>query len=216
MAKAEVIPLHNHLARYDAMCTAISECYEVDEVKDIRDKAMAMERYAQQAMNTDAEVQARKIRLRAERRVGELTREMTKSVGGRPQKNSSHGDTSLSDPTKTEALAKAGVTKQQASKWERLASIPDADFEAALADTSKKPSTTGLIRKTTIDEMPKVSADALWIWGKVRDFDERNFSAKSTSVIKGEMAFTMINDMVRILPSMIEWLKELNRSMSND
>jgi hypothetical protein len=213
MAKAEVIPLHNHLARYDAMCTAISECYEVDEVKDIRDKAMAMERYAQQAMNTDAEVQARKIRLRAERRVGELTREMTTTQGRRSDSATSRH---RSEKSKAEALTAAGITTEQASRWERLASVPDADFEAALADTSQKPSTTGLIRKTTIVDMPKVSADALWIWGKVRAFDERNFSAKSTSVIKGEMAFTMINDMVRILPSMIKWLKELNRSMNND
>jgi hypothetical protein len=51
------------LIRYDAMCQAIAAAYEVDEVKDIRDKARAIEVYAQQALNTEAEQQACEIRL---------------------------------------------------------------------------------------------------------------------------------------------------------
>jgi hypothetical protein len=34
------------LVRYDAMCHAIAAAHEVDEVKDIRDKARAIEMYA--------------------------------------------------------------------------------------------------------------------------------------------------------------------------
>ena len=34
------------LVRYDAMCRAIEQAYRIDEVKDIRDKAMALEAYA--------------------------------------------------------------------------------------------------------------------------------------------------------------------------
>jgi hypothetical protein len=37
------------LERYDAMLTAIAECQEVDEVKDIHDKAKALEYYAAEA-----------------------------------------------------------------------------------------------------------------------------------------------------------------------
>jgi len=67
------------LIHYDKMCRAIAECAEVDEVKDIRDKAMAMEAYAKQAMNTEAERQAINIRLRAERKAGEMLKEMERS-----------------------------------------------------------------------------------------------------------------------------------------
>src|SRR3954468_14003574 len=68
-------------ARYDAMCRAIDAAYQVDEVKDIRDKAMAIEVYLRQAKNTEAERRACEIRLRAERKADELLRQMEKAKG---------------------------------------------------------------------------------------------------------------------------------------
>lgn len=40
------------------MCTAIQECVRVDESKDIRDRAKAIEIYAKEAQNTEAERKA--------------------------------------------------------------------------------------------------------------------------------------------------------------
>lgn len=64
------------LVRYDAMVIAIAECHQVDEVKDLRDKAKALEVYAKQARNLDAEHKAAEVRIRAERRCGQLLAEM--------------------------------------------------------------------------------------------------------------------------------------------
>ena len=67
------------LVRYDAMVTAIEQAASVDEVKEIRAQAIALEAYYKEAMNLENERKCAKIRIRAERRAGALLREMGKS-----------------------------------------------------------------------------------------------------------------------------------------
>jgi hypothetical protein len=45
------------------------------------------------------------------------------------------------------ALSDAGISKKQAYTWERLAAIPEPQFEADLADPTWSPTTTGLIER---------------------------------------------------------------------
>ena len=111
------------LVRYDAMCRAVAEAYQVDEVKDIRDRALAIEYYARMADNTEAETQACEIRLRAERKAGKLLREMDKAKGGRPPKNPSD------DTRGFKTLSEMGISYDQSSDWQKMADVSDERFE---------------------------------------------------------------------------------------
>ena len=126
------------LIRYNAARKAIKLACRVDEVKAIRDKAEAVRVYARQAGDFEMQNQAAEIRLFAERRAGELLADMTKNPGtrgeGRPRKNGTKNRRSISTtayfPLKLDDI---GISKDQSSKWQRMAKlIDDATFETAL------------------------------------------------------------------------------------
>ena len=102
---------------------------------------------------------AREIRLRAERRAGQLLSKMEKAKGGQPYQS---GGT-MGSPKTLRAL---GVAPDQSSRWQALAGVPDQDFEKAIGG-EKKPSTSGIIGKP----VRKMPATSLWLWGRLRDFE---------------------------------------------
>ncbi len=80
------------LVRYEASRRALAAAHSVDEVKSIRDKAEAMRLYARQAKDLEFANMAAEINLRAERKAGELLRELAET-GEREQRG---GDRSKS------------------------------------------------------------------------------------------------------------------------
>jgi hypothetical protein len=60
------------LSRYDVACRAVAEAKAVDDIVEIVGQANAVHAYARQAKNRQMEIDAAEIRIRAERRLGEL------------------------------------------------------------------------------------------------------------------------------------------------
>jgi N6-adenosine-specific RNA methylase IME4 len=104
----------------------LAEAKSLDEVKEIRDKAAALQYYLrQQGEGLEAQNTAAEIRLRAERRAGELLAEMPKH----------DGNPRLHDATR---LADLGIEKTQSHRWQRIASLPSDDFEAHIGRTKER------------------------------------------------------------------------------
>jgi N6-adenosine-specific RNA methylase IME4 len=122
------------LTRYDSACRALAEAVRVDEVKDIHDQAKALEEYAKQARDPTLMDHATDIRLRAERRAGELLHEMAKNRGARPGKTGRKARPLLDDRPK---LADLGVSKTQSSRWQKLADLDEGAFESKVTRTKR-------------------------------------------------------------------------------
>ncbi len=120
---------------YDEMCRAISVCHSTDEVKMVRDQAEAIRVYAFQAKNIEAERQAAEIRIRAERRWGQLYRDSEKPRGGDRGNQHTGGKVPQDDLATLDDMA---VSKNQSSRWQQLADSSDKNFEKALNKAGAK------------------------------------------------------------------------------
>jgi hypothetical protein len=195
--------MNGALVRYDAMCSAISAAHQVDEVKEIRDKAVALEHYARQAQNTDAERQACEIRLRAERKAGQLLTQMPKANGGRP------GKTPASKEGVSATLDDLGISYKQSSQWQKLGAMPQRDFELAIGTAVKPPSTKGILRAVEEPKRTMVADDALWLWGRLKDFERDGMLEKAPADVLETMTEPMKDDTHRLAPKVSAWLKRI-------
>jgi N6-adenosine-specific RNA methylase IME4 len=114
------------LTHYDAMRQAIVQAHSIDEVKDIRDKAEALRQYARQSRCSIDDInRIAQIKLRAERRGGELLAEIPPAQGKRTDLTSSI----VEEVTRAEAIEAAGLSVGAASRWQMLAELPEPVFD---------------------------------------------------------------------------------------
>ena len=96
-----------------------------------------MQAYARQAKDTSLMTQATEIRMRAERRAGELLIEMAvrkeRETKGGDRRSKLHAATLIAPK-----LADLGISKTQSSRWQKLASLDADHFEEKVESASKR------------------------------------------------------------------------------
>jgi hypothetical protein len=165
------------LVRYEAARTALAEAHRVDEVKDIRDKAEAMAAYARQAKDSELIQYATEIKVRAERRCGELLARTEKHNGGHAMKARSNDATEV-PPT----LAQMGLTKDESSRYQQLAAMPAEHFETAVETakaTAGEVTTAFMLREAKRQAQPKKLSQA----DRQRMADLEAAQARGTSML---------------------------------
>src|SRR5215218_7321065 len=119
------------LIRYNAARRAIAEAVAIDEIKDIRDKSEALRLYCLQINDREAQINWAEIRFRAERRIGEIKKELRAAgqlhEGGRPKTSASDAEVSKIK------LADLGIDEHLSRRAERIADVEPNSFERLVA-----------------------------------------------------------------------------------
>lgn len=112
------------LRSLDRVARELAEATDLRDLKDLRDKAEAARSFAKSAaLSLEIQNRAAELKLRAERRAGELLGELVRHGGNR---RSSYHDGNLK-------LSDLGINSNQSSRWRREAAIPTSAFEQYLA-----------------------------------------------------------------------------------
>lgn len=143
--------MSTQLIKYEAACRALAECKAIDEVKAWADKAAAMQAYGRMAQDKTLEVDAAEIRIRAERRLGEML-SAQKADGGLNRgtvvagnkEGAGKGSPVVVTNDHRPKLADAGISKDLSSRAQKLAAVPEAEFEAEVAEWKDRVSAEGV------------------------------------------------------------------------
>lgn len=132
------------LTLYESARSALAECRRVDEVKTIRDKAEAVRAYARMACDTQLEMDAAELRLRAERRMGIILTEMkaedrlNRGSAGKGRPKIGGDENKPPKPDERPTLADMGIDKKLSARSQKVGGIAERAFEAMVARTRQR------------------------------------------------------------------------------
>lgn len=136
----------NALAKLDTATRMLAEIKSVDEARKLIDLAEAARVYARQVdLGLEAQNHAAEIKLRAQRRGGEILAKMEKQNGGRPSKTGN-----IVKPVLSPTLDDLGISKADSSRWQQIAQLPVEQFEAVIVETKsaeKELTTAAMLRE---------------------------------------------------------------------
>ena len=147
---------NNQLAHLMKAKRELALVTRIDEVTEIRSKAEALRVYAKQAGESlEMQNNCAEIKIRAERRAGELLKESGRKKGETDKKIMFH------DGTLSPTLKNLGIERKQSMRWQIIANIPERIFEqhvqetmarAKTGDTGAELTTVGVLRLAKIQQ----------------------------------------------------------------
>lgn len=124
--------------QYESACRALAECRTIDEAKYFDSKADALAAWAKIYNNDRAAVEAKRLKLHAYRRMGEIARELQPPYRKGERSNTKTG----SLPGHVALLKASGLKPSQATAASYISSMTAQSFEAAVSrDRPMAPST---------------------------------------------------------------------------
>ena len=211
------MPSATELSLYDNAKHWVAQYASVDDVKEFIDKTAAIQEYARRANDFELEKKAAAARVRAERKCGELLKERQMARGvrlaGRAKGGSFRRSSARTAEECPKTLRQLGISRNQSSQYQMLAEIPEERFEASLELATKAAGAQGRVTTRTVLAMqaprsagPRINEDALWLWGRLRDF-EKNLLHQDLNHLLEAMTPVMRRDAERILPQLKHWLR---------
>jgi N6-adenosine-specific RNA methylase IME4 len=144
----------------------LAEAKSLDDILNIRDFAEAARVYAQAAkLGLENQNEAAEVKIRAERKAGEMLARMPKAQGKRTDLVTSCDEVD-DEPT----LSDLGIERMQSSRWQTIASLPEDVFEEYIQEVKaegKELTSAGLVRVAKFESASN-KIDAPQITGKYR------------------------------------------------
>lgn len=124
------------LTHFDLARQELELASSVHEVKQIRDQAEALRQYARhQKLGLEMQNRCAEIKIRAERRAGEILFVMEKNPGGQVEHESY---LSFESTPRAQKLSDIGLSRNQSSQWQSIASIPEKEFDERVEEVKEK------------------------------------------------------------------------------
>lgn len=126
----------------------------------------------------------------------------------------SHGERRVSE-AETVGFADLGLTGKDIHDARQLRDAEEADPGVTrraldeLIATGQEPTKAALKREIIAKPEPRVSDDALWLWGRLRDFETKGITAKNPATLLLNMTEPMRADVRRLAPLVREFLEDL-------
>jgi phage N-6-adenine-methyltransferase len=153
----------NALAKLDRATHMLAEAKTLDEVKHILDIAEAARVYARAAkLGIEAANHAAEIKLRAERKAGEMLARLSHGDHGGDRKSSSKVE-NLNEFK--DVIEQEEIPQSTAYRWETIATIPEKKFEQHIAEvieTGGELTTAGLLKAAQAPHVSNNSGENEW------------------------------------------------------